>query len=147
MTESKRNSGFFRMINLSDMVGQLEDLITYFAQPEEDLAHEERQKFLRALKNRQDLFQEEGILNLILEIIDKMNVITAAGMLSSLAGEESGQQWEEVTTYLYQLLGNYLTLPLQFPQIISSIFSCHYQRQPYQLFPVCPGPEAQLAFQ
>ena len=53
---------------------------------------------------RQDLFQEEGILNLILEMIDKMTVITASGMLSSLAGEESGQQWDDVSTYLTQLL-------------------------------------------
>lgn len=104
MSESKRHSGFFRMVNLGEMVGCLEDLITYFAQPEDDLSHEDRQKFLKALKNRQDLFQEEGILNLILEIIDKMNVITASGMLSSLAGEEAGQQWDDVSTYLFQLL-------------------------------------------
>ena len=58
-------------------MGCLEDLITYFAQPEDDLGHEEKQKFLKALRNRQDLFQEEGILNLILDCIDKMNVITS----------------------------------------------------------------------
>ena len=40
-------------------------------------SHEDRQKFLKALRNRQDLFQEEGILNLILDMIDKMNVITS----------------------------------------------------------------------
>ena len=39
--------------------------------------HEEKQKFLKALRNRQDLFQEEGILNLILDAIDKMNVISS----------------------------------------------------------------------
>ena len=32
---------------------------------------------MKALRNRQDLFQEEGILNLILDMIDKMNVITS----------------------------------------------------------------------
>ena len=80
MSASQRTSGFFRMVDLSEMVGCLEDLISYFAQPEEDMAHEDRQKFLKALRNRQDLFQEEGILNLILEIIDKMNVITSSGM-------------------------------------------------------------------
>ena len=41
------------------------------------VSHEDRQKFLKALRNRQDLFQEEGILNLILDMIDKMNVITS----------------------------------------------------------------------
>ncbi len=44
----------------------LEDLINYFAQPEESCDHEEKQNKLKALRNRQDLFQEEGILNLIL---------------------------------------------------------------------------------
>ena len=69
--------------------------------------HEERQKYFKALRNRQDLFQEEGILNLILDAIDKMNVITGQGILSSLAGEESGQQWNDVSAYLFQLLGNF----------------------------------------
>ena len=92
------------MIDLGEIVGCLEDLITYFAQPDDEMSHEDKQKFLKALKNRQDLFQEEGILNLVLEMIDKMNEISASGMLSSLAGEESGQQWEEVSTYLFQLL-------------------------------------------
>ena len=64
-------------MDLGEVVGCLEDLIAYFAQPGDDLGHEEKQKFLRALRNRQDLFQEEGILNLILDCIDKMNVITS----------------------------------------------------------------------
>ena len=67
--------------------------------------NEEKQKFLKALRNRQDLFQEEGILNLILDAIDKMNVITSQGLLSALAGEEAGQQWNDVSGYLFQLLG------------------------------------------
>jgi hypothetical protein len=74
-----------------------------------NLGHEERQKYFKALRNRQDLFQEEGILSLILDAIDKMNTITGQGILSSLAGEESGQQWNDVSGYLFQLLGNFLT--------------------------------------
>ena len=70
------------------------------------LGHEEKQKFLKALRNRQDLFQEEGILGLILDAIDKMNVISSQGLLSALAGEETGQQWNDVSGYLFQLLGN-----------------------------------------
>ena len=104
MTENQRHSGFFRMIDLGEMVGCLEDLVNYFAQPEDDMSNEDKQKYMRALTNRQDLFQEEGILELILEMIDKMTVITASGMLSSLAGEESGQQWDDVSNYLTQLL-------------------------------------------
>jgi len=67
--------------------------------------HEEKQNRLRALRNRQDLFQEEGILNLILEAIDKINVITSQGFLVALAGDEAGQNWEVISGYLYQLLG------------------------------------------
>lgn len=83
----------------------LEDLINYFAQPEDDMEHEERQNRLRALRNRQDLFQEEGVLNLILEAIDKINVISSQGFLASfLASDETGQSWEMISGYLYQLL-------------------------------------------
>lgn len=66
--------------------------------------HEEKQNRFRALRNRQDLFQEEGILNLILEAIDKINVITSQGFLVALSGDESGQAWDQISGYLYQLL-------------------------------------------
>jgi ryanodine receptor 2 len=69
--------------------------------------HEEKQNRLRALRNRQDLFQEEGILNLILEAIDKINVITSQGFLVALSGDEAGQNWDVISGYLYQLLGEY----------------------------------------
>ncbi|XP_067007679.2 ryanodine receptor [Anabrus simplex] len=101
---NRRASLFFMSVNLGEMVMCLEDLINYFAQPAEDMEHEEKQNKLRALRNRQDLFQEEGILNLILEAIDKINVITSQGFLVALAGDESGQNWEMISGYLYQLL-------------------------------------------
>ncbi|KAG5899237.1 hypothetical protein JTB14_035422 [Gonioctena quinquepunctata] len=98
---NRRHSMFFQSVNLNEMVMCLEDLINYFAQPEDDMEHEEKQNKLRALRNRQDLFQEEGILNLILEAIDKINVITSQGFLAALAGDQS---WEMIGGYLYQLL-------------------------------------------
>lgn len=82
----------------------LEDLINYFAQPDEGCDHEEKQNKLKALRNRQDLFQEEGILNLILETVDKMNIISTQGLLMTLLGEESSSNWDSITNYLYQLL-------------------------------------------
>ncbi|XP_043283357.1 ryanodine receptor isoform X10 [Venturia canescens] len=100
----RRASMFFQNVNLNEMVMCLEDLINYFAQPEENIEHEEKQNKLRALRNRQDLFQEEGILNLILEAIDKINVITSQGFLVALSGDESGQAWDQISGYLYQLL-------------------------------------------
>ncbi|KAH1003553.1 hypothetical protein HUJ04_003457 [Dendroctonus ponderosae] len=98
---NRRHSMFFQVVHLNEMVMCLEDLINYFAQPEDDMEHEEKQNRLRALRNRQDLFQEEGILNLILEAIDKINVITSQGFLAALAGDQS---WEMISGYLYQLL-------------------------------------------
>lgn len=77
--------------------------------------HEEKQNRLRALRNRQDLFQEEGILNLILEAIDKINVITSQGFLAQLAGDQS---WEMISGYLYQLLGKRL-IGLMLGQIVN----------------------------
>ncbi|KAJ8665342.1 hypothetical protein QAD02_007004, partial [Eretmocerus hayati] len=104
LQEDRRASTFFQNINLNEMVMCLEDLINYFAQPEDDMEHEEKQNRFRALRNRQDLFQEEGILNLILEAIDKINVITSQGFLVALSGDESGQAWDQISGYLYQLL-------------------------------------------
>ncbi|XP_063236802.1 ryanodine receptor isoform X2 [Bacillus rossius redtenbacheri] len=101
---NRRHSLFFMSVNLNEMVMCLEDLINYFAQPGDEMGHEEKQNRLRALRNRQDLFQEEGILNLILEAIDKINVITSQGFLVALAGDDSGQSWEIISGYLYQLL-------------------------------------------
>ena len=36
MTSTRRHSGFFREVRLDEMIGLLEDLTTYFAQPPED---------------------------------------------------------------------------------------------------------------
>lgn len=92
------------MRDQEEMVMCLEDLIAYFEQPLDDIDHEEKQVKLKALRNRQDLFQEEGILNLILETIDKINTITNQGLLSILLGAESNHNWDLISSYLYELL-------------------------------------------
>ena len=70
--------------------------------------HNERQVALRALRNRQDLFQEEGILNLILDAIDKITVITGQGFMVALAGEEAGMDWDVISgTLLLSLFLSY----------------------------------------
>lgn len=38
MVASQRHSGFLKVVNLAQVVGCLEDLITYFAQPEEEIS-------------------------------------------------------------------------------------------------------------
>ncbi|XP_055934795.1 ryanodine receptor-like isoform X1 [Argiope bruennichi] len=94
----------FTAADLEEVIHCLEDLIAYFEQPEDDIEHEEKQNKLKALRNRQDLFQEEGILNLILETIDKINMISSTGYLIAFTGEESAQLWDAISGYLYQLL-------------------------------------------
>ncbi|XP_037033206.1 ryanodine receptor isoform X4 [Bradysia coprophila] len=105
LTQNRRHSMFFLTVNLAELVACLEDLINYFTQPPDDMEHEEKQNRFRALRNRQDLFQEEGVLNLILEGIDKINVITSQGFLAGfLVNEETATNWELISGYLYQLL-------------------------------------------
>ena len=82
---------------------------------------------MRALRNRQDLFQEEGILNLILDAIDKINFITAQGYMVALAGEASGQNWDLISVYLYELLGTELTKSFKFfsrESAVNIVFAC-----------------------
>lgn len=92
--------------NQEEMSMCLQDLIAYFSQPEEGIDHEEKQNRLKALKNRQDLFQEEGILNLMLDAIDKINIVTSQGLLLILLAQESSTMWDTITSYFYQLLAS-----------------------------------------
>jgi ryanodine receptor 2 len=62
---------YWKKISLEKVLRCLDDLIEFFAQPEADCGHEERQNKLKNLRNRQDLFHEEGMITLVLETIDK----------------------------------------------------------------------------
>uniref|UniRef100_A0A8C3CTU5 Ryanodine receptor 1 n=1 Tax=Cairina moschata TaxID=8855 RepID=A0A8C3CTU5_CAIMO len=55
----------------------LRDLIRYFQHPPAELRHEERQSRLRALRSRQNLFQEEGMIRLVLTCIDRLSEYTS----------------------------------------------------------------------
>ncbi|KAG8184852.1 hypothetical protein JTE90_012099 [Oedothorax gibbosus] len=94
----------FTSADLEEVIHCLEDLIAYFEYPQDDIEHEEKQNKLKALRNRQDLFQEEGILNLILETIDKINLISSSGYLTAFTGEDSVALWDAISGMLYQLL-------------------------------------------
>ncbi|XP_032040817.1 ryanodine receptor 2 isoform X13 [Aythya fuligula] len=82
----------------------LQDLIGYFHPPDEHLEHEDKQNRLRALKNRQNLFQEEGMINLVLECIDRLNVYSSAAHFADVAGREAGEAWKSILNSLYELL-------------------------------------------
>ncbi|XP_017163987.1 ryanodine receptor 1-like [Poecilia reticulata] len=88
------------------VVLSLQDLIFYFRPPEEELEHEDKQFKLRSLKNRQNLFQEEGMITLVLDCIDRLNVYNTAAHFSEYAGEEAAESWKEIVNLLYELLAS-----------------------------------------
>lgn len=117
---------------MDTVVLSLQDLIFYFRPPEEELEHEDKQFKLRSLKNRQNLFQEEvglfcqsrrykflylktaclkyvivhqGMITLVLECVDRLNVYNTAAHFSEYAGEEAAESWKEIVNLLYELLG------------------------------------------
>ncbi|XP_072558334.1 ryanodine receptor 1-like isoform X2 [Paramormyrops kingsleyae] len=91
---------------MDPVVLSLQDLIFYFRPPEEELEHEEKQTKLRSLKNRQNLFQEEGMITLVLNCIDRLNVYNTAAHFSEFAGEEASESWKEIVNLLYELLAS-----------------------------------------
>ncbi|CAI9591576.1 unnamed protein product, partial [Staurois parvus] len=89
---------------IEEVVQTLQDLITYFQPPEEDLEHEDKQNKLRSLKNRQNLFKEEGMLALVLNCIDRLNVYSSAAHFAEIIGEKAGPAWKEILNLFYELL-------------------------------------------
>uniref|UniRef100_A0A3B4Y787 Ryanodine receptor 2 n=1 Tax=Seriola lalandi dorsalis TaxID=1841481 RepID=A0A3B4Y787_SERLL len=82
----------------------LQDLIGYFQPPGDHLEHEDKQNRLRALKNRQNLFQEEGMISLVLECIDRLHVYSSAAHFAEVVGREAAEAWSSILNSLYQLL-------------------------------------------
>ncbi|XP_053461557.1 ryanodine receptor 1 isoform X2 [Nycticebus coucang] len=91
---------------IEGVILSLQDLIVYFEPPSEELQHEEKQSKLRSLRNRQSLFQEEGMLSLVLNCIDRLNVYTTAAHFAEFAGEEAAESWKEIVNLLYELLAS-----------------------------------------
>ncbi|XP_050989248.1 ryanodine receptor 2 [Labeo rohita] len=82
----------------------LRDLLGYFKCPEMGQDHEVRQGDIRALKNRQNLFQDEGIITLVLDCIDHLHVYNSATHFAEAAGKEAGESWEMILNSFYELL-------------------------------------------
>ncbi|XP_066532570.1 ryanodine receptor 3 [Hoplias malabaricus] len=89
---------------VGEVLQTLNDLITYFQQPDSELEHEEKQRQLRSLIKRQDLFKEEGMLTLVSVCIDRLNVYSSAAEFEEFAGEEAGEAWKDILNLLYELL-------------------------------------------
>ncbi|KAK6307192.1 hypothetical protein J4Q44_G00223400 [Coregonus suidteri] len=89
---------------IEEVLQTLYDLITYFQLPYAELEHEEKQIMLRSLKNRQNLFKQEGMLTLVSCCIDRLNVYNSAAHFGECAGAEAGASWKEILNLLYELL-------------------------------------------
>ncbi|KIH57583.1 RIH domain protein [Ancylostoma duodenale] len=98
------HSADWARVDLNEVLKLMEDLIEYFSQPSDEQDFEEKQTRFRALRSRQDLFQEEGVLNMILDTIDKFSQMEALPDFAGLIGEETHMMWEEIATYLYLLV-------------------------------------------
>uniref|UniRef100_A0A3Q3GQL7 Ryanodine receptor 3 n=1 Tax=Labrus bergylta TaxID=56723 RepID=A0A3Q3GQL7_9LABR len=89
---------------VEEVLQTLNDLIAYFQLPDAELEHEERQIKLRSLKNRQNLFKQEGMLILVSNCIDRLNVYNSAAHFGECAGSEAGAAWKDILNLLYELL-------------------------------------------
>jgi len=98
------NGRYWKKISLEKVNRCLEDLIDFFAQPKDDCSHEDRQNKLKILRNRQDLFHEEGMISLVLETIDKYSETKNQKMNIELFDGCKQQIIDDIYDKLYALL-------------------------------------------
>uniref|UniRef100_A0A674G6S9 Ryanodine receptor 1 n=1 Tax=Taeniopygia guttata TaxID=59729 RepID=A0A674G6S9_TAEGU len=91
---------------IGGVILSLRDLIGYLEPPPAELRHEQRQARLRALRARQSLFQQEGMLTLVLSCIDRLSAYSTAAQFGENAGEEAAAAWKEIVNLLYELLAS-----------------------------------------
>uniref|UniRef100_A0A671YWR5 Ryanodine receptor 2 n=1 Tax=Sparus aurata TaxID=8175 RepID=A0A671YWR5_SPAAU len=82
----------------------LQDLINYFQPPPEGLDHEAKQNNKTALKNRQHMFQEEGVIDLVLDCIDRLHQFSSASHFAEAVQSDTGEEWETILNRFYKLL-------------------------------------------
>ncbi|TSO67486.1 Ryanodine receptor 3 [Bagarius yarrelli] len=92
------------VLPIDEVLQTLNDLITYFQLPAAELEHEDKQIKLRSLKNRQNLFKQEGMLTLVSNCIDRLSVYNSAAHFGECVGQEAGAAWKEILNLLYELL-------------------------------------------
>ncbi|XP_057273222.1 ryanodine receptor 1-like, partial [Pezoporus wallicus] len=101
---ARSRSGPAPSLPLAAVELSLRDLIRYFRPPRGALQHEQRQRALRALRARQNLFQQEGLVSLVLSCIDRLSGLSAA--LAERGGGEEAAAAKEIVNLLYELLAS-----------------------------------------
>ncbi|XP_077469715.1 ryanodine receptor 2 [Stigmatopora argus] len=77
------------------------DLMSFFQPPAEEQSHEARQNGRAALKKRQNMFREEGVVGLVLECIDQLHQRGHED-----AENDDGKSWEDILGRFYELLAS-----------------------------------------
>lgn len=52
----------------------------------------------------------QGMITIVLECIDRLNVYNTAAHFSEFAGEEAAESWKEIVNLLYELLGTIIPM-------------------------------------
>ncbi|XP_027862465.1 ryanodine receptor 2 [Xiphophorus couchianus] len=76
----------------------LQDLIKYFQSPLDEQSHEDKQKKMAALRKRQNMYKEEGVIDLVLDCIDHLHHYSSDSYITDAT------QWEAVVYLFYELL-------------------------------------------
>ncbi|XP_051816036.1 ryanodine receptor 2 [Acanthochromis polyacanthus] len=82
----------------------LQDLINYFQPPLDGQSHEAKQNTMTALKNRQNMFQEEGVIDLVLDCIDRLHQSSSPSHFAEAPQSDTGEKWETILNHFYELL-------------------------------------------
>uniref|UniRef100_A0A3Q3DJS7 Ryanodine receptor 2b (cardiac) n=1 Tax=Hippocampus comes TaxID=109280 RepID=A0A3Q3DJS7_HIPCM len=94
------------VLPVADVTRSLQDLICFFQPPPEERSHEAPQNSRTALTNRQNMFQEEGVIELVLECIDHLHQYSHASHLPEATPNDAGENWEVILGHLYELLAS-----------------------------------------
>ncbi|XP_053730272.1 ryanodine receptor 2 [Synchiropus splendidus] len=82
----------------------LQDLIDHFQPPSEKMGPQAIQKNTTTLKNRQDMFKEEGVIDLVLDCIEHLVPNSSASHLA--ASQSDSQDWGKILHLFYELLAS-----------------------------------------
>ncbi|XP_015230090.1 PREDICTED: ryanodine receptor 2-like [Cyprinodon variegatus] len=91
---------------MKTVICSLQDLIKYFQTPCGEQSHEEKQKKIAALKKRQNMFKEEGVIDLVLDCIDHLHHYSSASYFAEATQCDAGERWEAVISLFYELLAS-----------------------------------------
>jgi len=65
------------------------------------------------LLHLQAAFLSQGMITIVLECIDRLNVYNTAAHFSEFAGEEAAESWKEIVNLLYELLGRIIQMNIK----------------------------------